>query len=214
MAGRIFNTGRTGFLYRGNWGAGVVDYRYFDVVLYSDGLYVNINIPGYTPVGTPVSDTTYWKLFLPGADLSFISNQIVNVEKRVTDIEYRTTSTENDVTIIVKKITDLETRPTSLIIPTITPGFSYTSNNCRYSKSSNGVVIVQIRFTSLTTVATPTGLFVLPVGYRPIEQVFAGWSTSSRSQDVSVEAGGTVLLHTSPVGTLAYPTANFSFIAA
>lgn len=141
MADRIFNTGRVGFLYRGDWDVSTADYRYYDVVLTPAGLYVNINIPGYTPTGTLVSDTDYWKLFIP--------------------------SKEADITALQDRLTALERVPTIMWLPEyfVNATATYYTRNFFY-KDSAGQVTLHYNFTATDTVDQLI-LFQLPEGYRP-----------------------------------------------
>lgn len=213
MASRIFNTGRVGPLYRGDWSSTEADYRYMDVVLHDSDLWIVIRDVGYVPAGTQVIDTDYWKLFLPGSDWSGLTGRVATVEGRATALETRATSLETRATSLETRTTALERVPTPTT-PAITAGVTHVTNGCWYQKSSNGLVFVSLRFTSLTTTATPTTLFTLPTGYRPPTIIHGIWATSARTQDWGVNTNGTVVIHTSPVGVLAYPTGQVVFAAS
>lgn len=192
---RTFNTGEVGTVHRGEWSA-TVAYKFLNTVYSTDGtLYLN-TFTGATPVGTSLTDTNYWKIYLPGADLDSLNADITSVGDRVTA---------------------LETVPSSIIQPTPDAGIVYTGSEFGYQKGSNGLVVVNLRFTSLTTTSTVTNLLTLPAGYRPARTIFSIWASGNTpvaGQIWSVTTAGLVRFNTPTIGTYSTPSGQIIYYAA
>lgn len=156
---RIFDVGRVGIVFRGNWSATVADYAFLDTVYYSGSLWINIDTSGNTPIGTLPTDTTYWKLYVQGSDPS----RLQNIEMNVNALELNLAS-------VVNTVEGLAVKP-ELIEVDLSGGSAYTvgTSYSYYFKNAYNEVTVNIRFTTLTHTQSTTSILLgyMPVGYRP-----------------------------------------------
>lgn len=160
---RIFDVGRVGIVFRGNWDATVTDYSFLDTVHYSGSLWINIDTSGNTPIGTLPIDTTYWKLYVQGSDPSGLTERLQNIETNVNALELNLASVVNTVESLVVK--------PELIEVDLSGGSSYTvgTSYSYYFMNVYNEVTVNIRLTTLTHTQSTTSILLgyMPVGYRP-----------------------------------------------